>query len=173
MKGRRISHHFSTWNLLPSILFSFPLHHGPLTLTLGHHRELPDNSLQQVLLPSCGLKQQVDVGLTTPQSSVWPSHSTLCHHKGVEWSCLNNWSNLRNQQHIFPLQNLNLYPAFDSSHGLRKKYQKGRLFLWGFHHGHKPVPREAPSSPNFLFFPLCRAMTSSFKNLTYNPKAWS
>lgn len=65
---------------------------------------------------------------------------------------------------MFSLQNLNPYTAYESSHGLREKYPKSRLFLWGFHHGHKPVPNEAPTSPNALFFPLCRAMTSRFES---------
>lgn len=78
--------------------------------------------------PFLWLRQEVDVGLTTLHSGVRTLHCTLCHHRGVGWACLNNQRNSRNQQHTCPLQNLNLDTAYASSHGPRKKYQKGRLF---------------------------------------------
>lgn len=109
----------------------------------------------------------LDGGLTTLWSSVRTFHFTLCHHNGLECACLNNWGNSRKQQYLLSFQNLNLDTAYDALHGLRKKYQKGRLVPWSSHHGHRTIPKEAFSSPNLLFFPCSRVVTSRFENLTH------
>ena len=119
--------------------------------------------------PLSGHFSLLDGGLTTLQPSVRMFHFTLRHHKGVECTRLNNRGNSRKQYHL-PFQNLNLDSASEATHGLRKKYQKGRLFPWSSHHGHRPIPKEALSSPNPLFFPHSRVVTSSFENLTHYPK---